>query len=530
MDLEAEHLADEDEDHFCQNAYGFFQVQEWLKGSKTYCGPNHDPFSDRPEMFPIRKGRHTRRDLGEGPPVGDEEGDGNGGRLSLEEMERLLRVVALDDRDVSFGKDFHGNNLTTLDPGTWKKAEEIESEGPEEEEQEEEDGERGERRKRERRTDLDLGLRGNPQQASTVRCYQNSHGHNSGRDVFCEIDYVMLRRQSPHVVANCEMTGQARAQMGSFPSFMYGTGLGNSLRLFSAAPSTATCTNEMGVTNVALVQRDGDANLFHMYAEFFGFFLSTVVLGLDRRDTQVVLLDDRADGYEFAVWEALTGRRALRPRDVPDMSCARRGVYTIPGGSSPLWRGSWAAFGCSDSRLFHQFTSEISHYYQLPPVSPQQEKGVFAITVIARRRRVLTNTAELLGAVKAMMAERNILADRFPISVQYFEDLSYADQLRRVRDTTILVGLHGAGLTHLMFLPAEAVVVEVKPRDFGSFLFRNMAKLCGKGYFSVPARETFGSTVALDFNYSVDPKAFVDVILAAIMTATNFGSSAGFSV
>lgn len=37
----------------------------------------------------------------------------------------------------------------------------------------------------------------------------------------------------------------------------------------------------------------------------------------------------------------------------------------------------------------------------------------------------------------------------------------FVEQLKIVQNTDILIGMHGAGLTHMLFLPAWAAVFEV---------------------------------------------------------------------
>lgn len=39
--------------------------------------------------------------------------------------------------------------------------------------------------------------------------------------------------------------------------------------------------------------------------------------------------------------------------------------------------------------------------------------------------------------------------------------MDFTEQLQIISDTDILIGIHGAGLTHLMFLPDWAVVFEL---------------------------------------------------------------------
>jgi protein O-GlcNAc transferase len=37
----------------------------------------------------------------------------------------------------------------------------------------------------------------------------------------------------------------------------------------------------------------------------------------------------------------------------------------------------------------------------------------------------------------------------------------FVEQLSEIQDTDVLIGMHGAGLTHLLFLPDWAAVVEL---------------------------------------------------------------------
>jgi len=178
-----------------------------------------------------------------------------------------------------------------------------------------------------------------PLEPSSLQCFTNQKGHN-GRDVFCLLHNVVLR-PSGQIQAFCSLSVEAKKKIASFPTFMYSTGLGASMQNFEGLEKPPTCLHGFSSPIAALVKRDGDANLFHMYAEFFSFFLTFEVLGLNMSESQVVLLDNRGDGYEFEVWEALTGKPAKRPGSFPEGTCSEMAIYTIPAGSSPLWRGSW---------------------------------------------------------------------------------------------------------------------------------------------------------------------------------------------
>lgn len=47
------------------------------------------------------------------------------------------------------------------------------------------------------------------------------------------------------------------------------------------------------------------------------------------------------------------------------------------------------------------------------------------------------------------------------IFVYFFRNMKFVDQLEISRNTDILIGIHGAGLTHLLFLPDWATIFEL---------------------------------------------------------------------
>lgn len=68
---------------------------------------------------------------------------------------------------------------------------------------------------------------------------------------------------------------------------------------------------------------------------------------------------------------------------------------------------------------------------------------------------------------------------RVAIRLVDFATLSFADQIRVARATDVLVGVHGAGLTHMMFMPlGAAAVVEIQPAELDHIGFRKTSQLC----------------------------------------------------
>mmetsp|Transcript_30022 Transcript_30022/g.28699 ORF Transcript_30022/g.28699 Transcript_30022/m.28699 type:complete len:155 (-) Transcript_30022:228-692(-) len=70
--------------------------------------------------------------------------------------------------------------------------------------------------------------------------------------------------------------------------------------------------------------------------------------------------------------------------------------------------------------------------------------------------------------------------------------MTFSDQLKLVRSTNILIGIHGAGLMLIMFAAEEAVVIEMHPSYRQDRHFRHAARMTGKIYMPLRSlqRET----------------------------------------
>ncbi|XP_006896011.1 PREDICTED: EGF domain-specific O-linked N-acetylglucosamine transferase isoform X3 [Elephantulus edwardii] len=83
--------------------------------------------------------------------------------------------------------------------------------------------------------------------------------------------------------------------------------------------------------------------------------------------------------------------------------------------------------------------------------------GKIRVTILARSTeyRKILNQNELVNALKTVSTFEVQIVD------YKYRELGFLDQLRITHNTDIFIGMHGAGLTHLLFLPDWAAVFEL---------------------------------------------------------------------
>lgn len=113
-------------------------------------------------------------------------------------------------------------------------------------------------------------------------------------------------------------------------------------------------------------------------------------------------------------------------------------------------------FGTTDPALLRDVRDAISAHYRLK-ATKEPHRIVYVSRARARGRRV-RNEAQLTAMLQSLGAE-----------VVHFEDLDFAAQVRLMGETRLLVSIHGAGLTNMMWMPPGGRVIELLPVRNGWF-------------------------------------------------------------
>ena len=100
----------------------------------------------------------------------------------------------------------------------------------------------------------------------------------------------------------------------------------------------------------------------------------------------------------------------------------------------------------------------VQHFLSAFEIQPQPHTRKIWIHRSEKSRRALLNEDEVLATVQKAGFE--------PI---VFEALTLKQQIELMQQTKVLAGLHGAGLTNLMFLPENSTVLECLPEEFAAY-------------------------------------------------------------
>lgn len=133
--------------------------------------------------------------------------------------------------------------------------------------------------------------------------------------------------------------------------------------------------------------------------------------------------------------------------------------------------------GCANSGLFHAFSEDILHRLKIPLYSRVGSRKI-RITIISRKTkfRQMLNEPELIEEIQK---NENYIVK----SIVFERNLKFKDQLEIIRNTDVLIGMHGAGLTHLLFLPNWATIFEVYNCEDPT-CYMDLARLRGINYLT----------------------------------------------
>ncbi|KAK3579260.1 hypothetical protein CHS0354_033337 [Potamilus streckersoni] len=212
--------------------------------------------------------------------------------------------------------------------------------------------------------------------------------------------------------------------------------------------------------------RDDYWNLHQYTMHCFHIFLMMMYYKKTPEQTTLLVVDGHPIIYNYEMtWKKLVGS-VVRAAEFDNRVLFKDLVWSIAERYSPLYQyDEEKEYFLEEYRNFYlqQHGLNITSYLDCRKVK---------ITVILRRDYVCR-----LGDISGH-AERKIfnegevlyaLRHNFPDAIvkgRLFDSMPMEDQLAWIRNTDILIGMHGAGMTHSIYLPNHAAMFEMFPLDF----------------------------------------------------------------
>ena len=204
------------------------------------------------------------------------------------------------------------------------------------------------------------------------------------------------------------------------------------------------------------------ANLYHCLTDWFNAFLVMKFLNHTSHDTNILLIDAHPQVHLDNVWNVIFNS-SRKLSGLHRRTYFGELVWGIIGYNSPL-ASVWSTRPPFIEEFRDIFLSRfnITQYHRLVCDQPRilflwrRNYVSHPRNPLGKVSRKISNEAELLHYVSSNMPAASVNGIQI-------DKLNMQQQLQHIVDTDVLVGMHGAGLSHAIFLPHWAAVVELVP-------------------------------------------------------------------
>jgi len=210
------------------------------------------------------------------------------------------------------------------------------------------------------------------------------------------------------------------------------------------------------------VQRYEYVNLYHTMTDWYNAFLMMQFFGRTPQETNILIFDSHPYGSLDPVWPQLFNS-TFRLSAFPSKTRFRRIIWSIVGYNSPM-----KIYISPNPPLLEEFRSFFLSSFDMDTNRRADCENMSVLFIwrhdyVAHPRnptgfvaRKIRNEAKLLSYLRKTMPEISVRGSQI-------DALPMRDQLQMVVNADILVGVLGAGLTHAIFLPRGAGLLELSP-------------------------------------------------------------------
>uniref|UniRef100_A0A8D3AGN7 EGF domain-specific O-linked N-acetylglucosamine transferase n=1 Tax=Scophthalmus maximus TaxID=52904 RepID=A0A8D3AGN7_SCOMX len=278
---------------------------------------------------------------------------------------------------------------------------------------------------------------------------------------------------------------------------------------------------------------DAGVNMYHHFCDFVNLYISQHINNSFSADINIVMWDTSFYGYGDLfgeTWKAFSDYDIIHLKTYDSKRvCFKDAFFSLlPRMRYGLFYNTPLISDCYSEGMFRAFSQHVLHRLDIPQDGPKacdlcgRCPYLFALSLI--RQHVPLLLLQLVNALKTVpLLEVNVVDYKY-------KDVPFLEQLRITHNSDIFIGMHGAGLTHLLFLPDWAVVFELYNCQDES-CYRDLARLRGIRYVTwqkmdkvVPQDKGHHPTLGDHpkfTNYSFDVGEFMRLVLEAVDDVTH---------
>ena len=287
--------------------------------------------------------------------------------------------------------------------------------------------------------------------------------------------------------------------------------LGNFFKPGQIAAERERLTCEHVVTHpVFWMARYDEKNAFHFMEDVEQIFEAFLVLREDPFNAELVAYDGLRRGTAlFTLWPKIFGRgvRILRTNPFPKGTCFTRNVFNMWAGRSLFSNNK----GVARKKTCKSAILKSLRYYLLNKFGLWKgvaaDESKFKILFVERKNyagraihRVVPNLRAVVDALKERLRDQRKYS-RWSVRIQTPEDYpTFQEQLESVHDASVLIGVHGAGLEYIMFMPQHAHLIELYYGDRapGNNHFYNICQWLGIKWLTPGYLGSQGQNISAD--------------------------------
>ncbi|XP_026681109.1 EGF domain-specific O-linked N-acetylglucosamine transferase isoform X2 [Diaphorina citri] len=232
-----------------------------------------------------------------------------------------------------------------------------------------------------------------------------------------------------------------------------------------------------------IMKIDATVNMYHHFCDFFNLYASQHVNAshpdVFSTDVHIMIWESYTYASAFAdTFRAFTRHPVWDLKTFTGLTVCFKNLVLplLPRMIYGLYYNTPLIWGCEKSGLMEAFSKHILHRLKVRRLRRKNSK--VRITLLSRdtQYRNILNEQEL---IEALSQEPSVKVKR----VVYNRQMNFTKQLEKTYNSDILIGMHGAGLTHLMFLPDWAVVFELYNCE-DEHCYKDLARLRGIKYIT----------------------------------------------